>query len=331
AQVEREFVRLETEADAGTAQTLRVVNALQPLLERAGDDHGLCRIWSLRAQADWTSGRVAAADDAWRQAAECARRGGDQRALFDVLGWRSTAAVFGPAVVDEAITRCEEFRELVAASPIAVLWMLNPLASLRAMRGEFELADQLLEEAQEIRRQLGTLDYSVEHHAAFVWMLADQPERAEVPLREGLEILGPMSSGRILATTTAMLAQAVYARGDLDEARALCRRTEEMAAADDIVTQVIRRSVEAKILARDGRGADAGALAREAVGLVAPTDLLSHHADALLDLADVLRTGGSGQQAIDAALGALELYETKANTTGAERTRVWIAGKNTPR
>jgi hypothetical protein len=38
----------------------------------------------------------------------------------------------------------------------------------------------------------------------------------------------------------------------------------------------------------EGRGAEAEALAREAVALIEPTDLVSQHGDALLDLADVL-------------------------------------------
>ena len=60
-------------------------------------------------------------------------------------------------------------------------------------------------------------------------------------------------------------------------------------AHDDIVTQVIWRGVQAKILAHHGRPEEAETLARNAVALVAPTDLLSHHGDAMLDLAEVLR------------------------------------------
>ncbi|MDX6678193.1 MAG: hypothetical protein QOE31_2245, partial [Solirubrobacteraceae bacterium] len=288
ARVELEFVRLETEVDLGTEQARQVVEQMLPVLEREHDEHGLCRAWSLLAQADWTAGLVARADESWRRAAESARRTGDERVLVDVLGWRATAAVLGPTPVEEAIRRCEGFRELVAASPVAVLWMISPLASLHAMRGEFDIADELVHEAAEIRRKLGTLDYTVSHHAAFVWLLAGQPERAEKPLRAGVSKLESMGEGRMLATTTAMLAQALYARGELGEADRLCRRTAEAAAADDIVTQVIWRGVRAKILARSGSCVEALALARDAVALVSATDLVSHHADAMLDLAQVL-------------------------------------------
>ena len=55
---------------------------------------------------------------------------------------------------------------------------------------------------------------------------------------------------------------------------------------------MIWRGVKAKILAHEGRCEDAETLARAAVALVAPTDLLSHHGDAMLDLAEVLRACG---------------------------------------
>ena len=85
-----------------------------------------------------------------------------------------------------------------------------------------------------------------------------------------------------------MLAQAVYAQGQLAEAEQLSLMAADAGAAEDLVTQVIWRGVEAKVLARRGRPKQAESLAREAVALVAPTDLLSHHGDAMLDLAAVL-------------------------------------------
>jgi hypothetical protein len=118
-----------------------------------------------------------------------------------------------------------------------------------------------------------------------------------------------------------MLAQAVFARGDTAQAAELCRVTAAAAATDDIVTQVIWRGVEAKVLAGAGRCEEAIALAREAVALVEATDLLSHHADAMLDLADVLRTCSRDDDAAAAAQISLALYERKGHVTGARRAR----------
>jgi tetratricopeptide (TPR) repeat protein len=306
----------------------RVADGALAVLERAGDHHGRGRVWSLRAQAAWTVGRVAEADAAWREAGECARQAGEERGLFESMGWRATASVFGPTPVDEAIGYCEEFRGRVAASPIAVLWMVNPLASLHAMRGDFDLAERYLNEANETLRSLGNLGTSVSHHEALVWLLAGRHALAEIPLRAGLENLASMGDGRLRATTTAMLAQAVYAQGHLEEAGELCDATAAGAAADDIVTQVIWRSVKAKILAGDGRAEEAESLARDAVGLVEPTDLLLHRADAMLDLAAVMWMGSRAEESSGAARAGLSLYERKGNAVGAARARSLLANQS---
>jgi len=320
ARIEREFVRLEAEARVGTERARRVADEALPALERDGDDAGQCRAWYLRAQAAWIAGRVGDADDAWCEAAECARRAHDERELFRILGMRATASVLGPLPVDDAIRRCEEYRELVGASPVAVALMVNPLATLNAMRGEFELADGFLDEANEVLDQLGSMGW-VSHHEALVRLLEGRPGLAEVPLREAVQRLAAMGDGELLATTLAMLAQTVFAQGQLEEAKQLCRMAAGAGAHDDIVTQVIWRGVQARILAHEGHADEAEALAREAVALVAPTDLLSHRGDAMLDLAEVLRMTSHTDEYHGVVQTALSLYEEKGNVIGATRAR----------
>ena len=321
AQVERELVRIETETSAVADQAQRVADAVMPILERERDEYGQCRVWLLRGEHAWNAGRVANADSAWRRAAECARRAGGRRELFEVIGWRATAAVFGPAQVDDAIRRCLEFRELVRSSPLATASTLNPLASLNAMKGRFDIAERFLGEATEILKELGGLGSGVSHLEAFVRLLAGRPDLAEARLRADVETLSSMSDASALATTTALLAQAVYAQGRFDEAGELCRATDRRAAADDVISQAIWRGVQAKILARDGRCDDAEALAREAVARVEPTDLLSHRGDAMLDLADVLGMCDRMDASERAARAALALFELKGNEAAAARAR----------
>ncbi len=319
AQIEREFVRLETDTDAQLQHSLEVADRVLPLLERDGDDHGQCRAWSLRAQVAWIAGRLAEADAAWCEAAGCARRAGDDRELLVILRWRATAAMLGPTPVSEAIRLCEGFGEMAAGSPVATAWIDNALAVLHAMSGDFERAERFVEEANATLDELGGLSSSVSHHEALVRLLADQPELAEVPLRAGVQRLTRIGDNGLLATTTAMLAQAVYAQGRLREADELCEATSATAAADDIITQVIWRGVRAKILARDGRCDDAEAVARGAVEQVQTSDMLSHEGDAMLDLADVLRACGRPDEARRAVEAALELFERKGNVVAIAR------------
>jgi len=323
ARIEREFVRLEVETSAGTEHAQRVVDEVLPVL--AGDAHGECRALSLRAQALWIAGRIERADAAWAQAAVRAREAGDDRELFAILGWRATAAVLGPMAVDEGIRRCAEVRDLVSASPVAVAWAVNAMAVLEAMQGDFDTAEQLLAEANDTLHQLGSLHSSVSHMEALIRLLARRPALAETTLRAGVEALEAMNAGDLLATTNAMLAQAVYDQGRLAEAEALCSAAADGAAPDDIVTQVIWRGVKAKVLAAEGECERAEALAREAVALVEPTDLRSHHADAMLDLAEVLRACGRNAESELAIRSGLSLYDNKGNAAGGARARAWLA------
>jgi class 3 adenylate cyclase/tetratricopeptide (TPR) repeat protein len=322
ALVEREFVRLEVEMSVGTDHARRVANEVLSVLERAGDDHGQCRAWCLRAQVAWIAGHVAQADDAWGEASACAERAGDERELFAILGWQATAAVFGPMRADEGIRRCERLRVLVGTSPVAVAWVANALAPLHAMRGEFETAEQLVEEANATIHQLRSLSASVSHMEAIVRMHAGQPALAERALRSDVEVLRSISEGALLATSTAMLAQALYALDRRDEAEEWCGVAVDAGAPDDILTQVIWRGVKAKILAHEGHAEAAEALAREAVDLVQATDLLLWRGDAMLDLAEVLRL--SSRMYHEAARSALSEYERKGNAVGSARARALI-------
>ena len=81
------------------------------------------------------------------------------------------------------------------------------------------------------------------------------------------------------------------------------------------------RTARAKILARRGELGPAEALAREAVAIGEPTDLLNDQADALLDLAEVLRLAGRAEEARVAALEAAKRFERKGNLPSLERAR----------
>jgi ATP/maltotriose-dependent transcriptional regulator MalT len=201
---------------------------------------------------------------------------------------------------------------------------LHPLALLHAMIGNFELARRLLGEGHEILDDLGRMESAVSHHESMVEMLAGRPAHAEAALRPGYEALERMGERALLATTAALLAQAVYAQGRLGEADELCRVSETVAAPEDLTTQVVWRSVRAKIRARRGASTQAIRLAEEGVRLAEPTDLLVIQADAYLDLADVLAIAGQPGEAEAAAHRGLELYERKGNLISAVRARSWL-------
>jgi tetratricopeptide (TPR) repeat protein len=315
AHVERELVRLET--GVGTDATPGVVTEALAVLEREGDDFGQCRAWLARGQVAWLAGQVGEADRAWETGADAARRAGSDRERLALLGQRALAAALGPAPVADAIAACEAFRPVAAASPAATAATLNPLALLHAMAGDFASADALLDEAGAILRELGGVFGGVAHLEASTRMLAGRPDLAEAALRRGADDVGAVSG--VVATTTALLAQAVYAQGRFAEAGELCRTIDAAAVTDDNLTRAIWHGTHAKVLAHEGRCDEAEALAREAVAQIEETDLLSHRGDAMLDLADVLTMCGRSAEAERAVTAALALYERKGNVAARER------------
>jgi tetratricopeptide (TPR) repeat protein len=324
ARVEEQFVRLQTHTGA-IDDVQRVADACLDVFEEHADDVGQIRAWSLKAFSAWIGGQAAKADEAWQCGAEHARRAGERRELFEILDWRASAAVFGPTPVDEAIQLCLDIREQVRSSPVAMAETLHPLAVLHAMRGEFDDARSLVREGNAIIEDLGRM-YSagLSHHEALVEMLAGQPDVAEDRLRRAYEALDEMGEKTLLATTAAMLAQAIYAQDRPQEAWGFCEVSHGVAADEDLSAQVVGRGTSAKILARQGRGDEAEALAREAVELAASTDFLTHHGQAFLDLAEVLLLNRLAEEAESALRAGLELYERKGDLVSAERARVRI-------
>jgi DNA-binding SARP family transcriptional activator len=324
ARLEQQFVRLHAGEGTSIEEARAVADEALEELRRRNDHLGQCQALRLRAWVDWTESRAGEADEAWSSAAAHARQAGEDRMLFDILGWRASAAVFGPMPVSAAILHCEQIREQVESSPVAVAVTLHPLGLLHAMTGDFRLARRLVHEGNEILRDLGRMESAVSHHESMVEMLAGRPADAEARLRPGYDRLKVMGERALLATTAALLAQAVYEQGRLDEADGLCQVSEEIAAPEDLTTQVVWRGVRAKIRARRGEPGLAITLAGDAVRLAKPTDLLVIQADALLDLADVMAIAGRPADAQSAARRGLELYERKGNVVSAARAREFL-------
>jgi len=326
ALVQQQFLQLLRVADGGTEEAARAVESVVPVFERCGDHHGLCRARRLQAWLHWNAARAAAAAAAWEQAAAHARRAGDEDERSEILNWVASSMFFGPTPVPEGIRRCDEIRVEVSGNLGSEAWTLRSLAGLHAMDGRFELARELLADSNAIFEELGqTLNSSVSHLDGIVEMLAGDPAAAERRLLEGYRALEEMGDKAFLSTTAAYLAQAVCAQGRDEEASRYTQISEELAARDDLLTQVIWRSARAGFLARQGRIEEAEALAREAVTMSESTDFVTTRADALTDLAEILHQAGRLEEAKTAAAEGLALYEQKGNSVAARKTRAHFA------
>ena len=127
--------------------------------------------------------------------------------------------------------------------------------------------------------------------SARVEMLADSPPAAEQEMRASYEILDRMGNMGNLASAAPYLGDIVYAQGGYDEAYQLSEFTERITIQGDVDAEVRWRQLRAKTLARWGRHDEAETLAIEAVRIVAATDYLDLHADALFGLGGGVAAG----------------------------------------
>ena len=258
---------------------------------------------------------------ALEQAIECARRAGDVRQERRASTQYALTVVYGPTPVDEGIRRCKEIAERVSGDRQAEAAMLCVLAQLEAMQYEFERARELYTRARAMFEELGlhvdasTLSLSSAH----VELLAGNPEAAERELRRGYDHLAALGERYLLSSVAGLLAEALFDAERFEEAEDAALATEELADESDVDAQSLWRTTRAKILAQRGSLAEAEALAREAVELLAPTDGIVTKVAATTDLARILLLAGRDEEARALIEDARGMAERKGSRVMVDR------------
>ena len=151
--------------------------------------------------------------------------------------------------------------------------------------------------------------------------LEGRPELAELEMRRGCDRLREIGEVSFLSTVAGVLAEALYAQGEVEEAHEFTHIREEAAGGEDMYSQVLWRSVRAKCLARQGDADGALNLADEAVDLVARTDSLDLTWHALISQAEVLRLADRPAEADVLLERAVQIAERKENVAAARIAR----------
>jgi tetratricopeptide (TPR) repeat protein len=294
--------------------------------QRHGHSRGLARAWYLVATGDFVRGRFQAADQALEQALQHARVAQDVRGERRCLVRRASVLVLGPTPVGEAIETCAELHAKLTPDRGLQAVAGAALAQLLAMDGRFGEARQRYRQSKVTLAEVGNKVNAagLALYAAPVELLAGDVEAAVAELRAADDLLGDIGETGARSSVAALLAQAAYAAGDIDETRRFAELSRESSSPDDVLTWVIASGALAKALARLGRGADAERLASETVALTQHGDFLDISGDATLDLAHVLRAAGSERDSVAAAEKAIGLYERKGNVVSAARARALI-------
>ena len=295
---------------------LALATEARPVFEAAGDDIALTEAWVGTAWGELVRCQYAAMREAVQRAIDHAGRAGYTRWERELPVWWGTALFYGPTPVEEVLRwhETESPRHAIA---------LRQQGVLEAMRGRFDEARALLGAGDAAAEELGqTIWLAVGGMSYFeVEKLAGNLGAAEAAARESCKQLKALGDTGYRATAVALAAESLYALGRLDEAARETELAEELAAPDDRLSHGLWRQVRAKLAARAGRRAEAEALAREAVGLFATTDMVNDQAHAAASLAEVLTQTGSNGEAATEFERAVELYESKGNVVAAERAR----------
>jgi tetratricopeptide (TPR) repeat protein len=276
----------------------------------------LSRAWRRIAHAQTVTGRYGDAADAAEQALRFARLSDERFEEARIIDILCSSLLFGPAPAEAAIARCEQMLGDTEAGGIMEANVTASLAGLLGMRDAFDAARVLAERATSIYAELGLqlASAGLSQVVGPMELLAGDAGAAEREIRRGLAILEPHGAH---GYQEVLLAQSLCEQGRAEEAAEHLEVGTKNAAADNVAAQVLWRSVRARLDAETSPDT-ALALAREAVALAEATQSPNLLADALSDLAAVLRSSDDGEAAV-VARRALELYERKGNVPAARR------------
>jgi class 3 adenylate cyclase/tetratricopeptide (TPR) repeat protein len=297
-------------APDGLVSFLETASQAVEVFSELDDERGLAQAWRRISRAEIVRCSYAAAEAAavraLRYALGCGERV-DAAWAADGLG---TALLWGPTPVADALRRCDELIAEAGENAMLRANVLAALSGLRALEGDIAAARGLRAEAEDIYRDLGQRMSiaGLTQVAAQIERLAENPAAAEAELRNGLEILHGTGSE---ALQQAWLSAALVAQGRYEEAREPAEAARAIASTEDVLDQVVWRGALARVEAATGDLKSALSLARNAVDQASLTDGLTMQADALIDLAAVLRVAGDTEEAERSANEAVALYKRK--------------------
>jgi tetratricopeptide (TPR) repeat protein len=328
AAVALSYLRLLTvpQKSVGHAEVARDLEEAIRIFEELGDEAGLARALSIAGTLRYWRGEAAAAIGDFEGAARHARRVADRAQEAVSLSFVLVATLWGPTPVDEALERVERIRPRAKANRRLEVTLLRAGAQLEAMQGRFEAARDLIGQAKALAEELGLevlLAAGVAVQAGYVELLAVDAGAAERELRPACETLERIGDWGHIPHVAPLLADAVFAQGGDEEALRLAELVERVAVPDDAEAEIGWRRVRAKVLARRGDLEEAERLAHEATARAARTDFLILRAQAVADLAEVLRLAGRQKESRAALEEAVRLFEQKGNVAAA--ARAWAA------
>jgi ATP/maltotriose-dependent transcriptional regulator MalT len=151
--------------------------------------------------------------------------------------------------------------------------------------------------------------------------MAGDPDKAREALESNCRDLERIGDRAYLATRRVMRADVLYRLGRYEDAFEQVRASAFGSTADDVLTEWLRHSVEARLAARAGDRELADELIDAASRMLSCTDAVVLQATCELDSAEVLSLTGRAAEAVAATERALWLFDEKGDRVDADRAR----------
>ncbi len=281
--------------------------------EAAGDDEGQARAWHLIGMVDVMRTRAQGMLEAHARAREHALRAGDARLASDSEIWVAIALLMGPTPAGEALARCDQLLAAPDLHARTEAGLRAARAGLLAMVGDVVACRSDIARAREITAMLGPSVVGAAYTQLYgmAEVLAGDVATSAGYLREGLEMLEGMGELGFRSTSAGLLGYVLFDLGDAPGAAAYAERCRDLAAPDDVFSQMLWRLGLARPWALSGRMAEALRLLDEAVEIATTSDFPWVRGSAIMNRGSLLVLAGQREAGEAAIRQALALYEQK--------------------
>jgi tetratricopeptide (TPR) repeat protein len=294
------FTSSALSAEALLTETDEIIS----VLEAARDHEGLAQAYVVRFHALTRANREGG-PTALERGLEHARQADSRYLEGQIVNWYCVTLPRGSIATGAAVERCLELLEN-PPNRLVYAGAVGALGQLRAMQGAFDEGRALVEEDDEILRDLGLAQASAAHSIARgeVETIAGDFEAAERILRTGIAKLEDLGDFYSRTNAAWRLAIVLCELGRDDEADSWASIA-AMAPPTGIYVDIWWRLVRAVVLARRGDAEAAEALLVEARDLAGLLDERAIHADIAIMAAEAYRLVGRQDESTRMLRGAV--------------------------
>ena len=310
------FVRDELSVDPSTEELL----AARSKFENVGDFKGVAAVDRIRAGMAWINGRMTEAARIFTEAAESADVAGEARQAARSRADSLQVLGMGPERMSE-ISRAALEQLALGPDPVARAFLTLNLAVAEGSLGAIAAAREHYAEGRSSLIDLGHRTWALisAQLSAQIELQADNATGAAEILADSLRELDSIGERNYLSTTAAILARVLCDLGEWSWAREAITMSRSASSPDDLVTEALWRSAEARWLANQGELISADRSIQAALDILARTDMLMLQAMVWEDAASV---AASADREVDQRLAiteALIRYRIKEDVVSVAR------------